>query len=368
MATGDVPEIGTDLRVRVLGHTTGGHYKVEAVSPPTGRPLLLAVRHGSAPPAVGAELDVWVLRHDSTVSFVTADERGRKPISPTMAKRYVSALGVLEELAGGSVPADARPRLSELKGMANRCLRLDQHDWLDVWHVLGSPDRPRLSLLRDLAVNTGRALATDPPDLERIRADLERSGWADALAESRQTLRQRLADPMVETEEPLSPPQQPEPKESDPMPTTAGTAAPKAEPSTGLRLALEASAAADRGCKTHEAVRFELMAALLRANRQPDHSPIVDVGCTTEQGLFLYEVLGAGLSAHADLRSGAARLLEINRTLPSPADRLYLVLSEPPAEDWSADAIHDVFGVRVLWRSPNGWGGENADTAFRHPA
>ncbi|HLL35866.1 MAG TPA: ATP-binding domain-containing protein [Streptomyces sp.] len=365
--TGDIPEIGTDLRVRVVGHTTGGNYKVEAIAPPTNRPLLLAVRHGSTPPTVGAELDVWVLRHDSNVSFVTVDERGRKPISPTMAKRYVGALSVLEELADGSVPDDARTRLSELKGMANRCLRLDQPDWLDVWRVLGSPDRPRLNLLRDLAVNTSRALASNAPDLSRVRADLERSGWAGALAEARQTLGQRLAataDPAVEHEETPTVPQQPEPKESDPMPTTADTAVPKAEPSAGLLHALEASTAADRKCKTHEAVRLELMAALLRADLQPTSSPIVDVSCTTKDGHFLYEILGAGLSTHADLRSGAARLLEINHTLPTPADRLYLVLSEPPAEDWAADAIHDVFGVRILWRTPGSWGGRDMETAL----
>lgn len=64
------------------------------------------------------------------------------------------------------------------------------------------------------------------------------------------------------------------------------------------------------------------------------------------------------------MRSGATRLLEINHTLPAPADGLYLVLSEPPAEDWSVDTIRDVFRVNVIWRSPTGWGGENANTAF----
>ncbi len=67
---------------------------------------------------------------------------------------------------------------------------------------------------------------------------------------------------------------------------------------------------------------------------------------------------------YADLRSGATRLLEINHTLPAPADALYLVLSEPPAEDWSVDTIRDVFRVNVIWRSPTGWGGDNAHAAF----
>ncbi|AQS66859.1 AAA family ATPase [Streptomyces pactum] len=397
-ATGNAPEIGTDIRVRVVGHTTGGNYKVEAVSPATDRPLLLAVRHGSTPPTNGTEMNAWVLRHTSNVTFVTVDERGRRPISPTMAERYVDALAVVGELTDGNITGDARARLSELKGMANRCLRLDQHDWLDVWRVLGSPDRDRLALLRDIAANTNRTLASDTPDLDRFRGELQRSGWAEALAEARRTLEQRLAaeatdrpvnenrdtdpaatrsvepapsgrtEPPTPQQQPARPdqPEQPEPEENHPMPSTpAGTAAPTAGPSTDLLRFLETSAATDRTCKTHEAVRFELMAALLRADRQPKaDSRIVDVDCTTEHGHFLYEILGAGLSTYPDLRSGAARLREVNHTLPTAADRLYLVLSQPPAEEWSPAAVHAVFSVHVLWRTPQGWGGPDTATAL----
>ncbi|MFE9727083.1 HelD family protein [Streptomyces sp. NPDC005794] len=395
VAVSDVPEIGTDIRVRVIGHTTGGNYKVEAISPATDRPLLMAVRHGSTPPAHGAELDAWVLRHASSVSFVTVDARGRRPISPTMARRYADALAVVEDLAGGTVPEDFRARLSELKGMANRCLRLDQHDWLDVWHVLGSPDRARLNLLRDLAADANRASSSGAPDLDRFRAELERSGLAEELAEARRTLERRIggaAGPVAEDEQdgadstqpsetPESPeasetpeaPESPEapepfePKEEEPMTTTADapTAPEHAEQPTGLLDVLAASAATDRMCKTHEAVRFELKAALLRAGRElePEH-PVVDVTCVTDNGHVLYEVLGAGLRAYADLRAGAARLREINHILPTPADRLCLVLSGPPAEDWSAATVHDVFGVDVLWRTPQQtWAGQDVDTS-----
>lgn len=382
--TGDVPEIGTDIRVRVLGHTTGGNYRVEAVSPTTGRPLLMAVRHGSTPPAKGAELNAWVLRHASSVSFVTVDERGRRPISPTMAPRYAEALGVVEELADGNVPDDFRSRLSELKGMANRCLRLDQHDWLDVWRVLGSPDRTRLSLLRDLAAGANRVAPSGTPDLDRFRAELELSGWAEDLAVARRTIERRItstaAGPAADEDVPGPAPSAPvagpdpsrttetpalsEPKESAPMTTTTALSGQPA-PSTGLRQILEDAAAADRTCKTHEAVRHELMGALLRADRLPEPgSQVVDVDCRTEDGRVLYEVLGAGLVTYADLRAGAVRLVEINHTLPEPADLLFLVLAGPPAEDWSAGTIRDVFGVQVLWRTRQSWEGEGAEAAL----
>ncbi|MEV6330189.1 hypothetical protein [Streptomyces sp. NPDC051909] len=56
--------------------------------------------------------------------------------------------------------------------------------------------------------------------------------------------------------------------------------------------------------------------------------------------------------------------IEINHTLSEPADRLYLVHSEPPAEDWSVDTIRDIFRVDVTWHTAAGWGGADADIAL----
>jgi hypothetical protein len=127
---------------------------------------------------------------------------------------------------------------------------------------------------------------------------------------------------------------------------------------------VEASVVADRTCKTHEAVRHALMAALWRADRQPESSTVVDVACVLDSGLARYEVLGAGRTSYADLRSGAARLLETDHASPARADRLYLVLSAAPTDAWSAEAIRDVFAVEVLWRTPGGWEGSAAQAAL----
>ncbi|MGY3680554.1 AAA family ATPase [Streptomyces sp. TE33382] len=372
-APGDVPEIGTDIRVRVLGPGPGGRYKVKALSTDAARPLVLTVRHGSAPPRPGDELDCWVFANETNQSVLTADQRGRLPISPRMAERYVAALTVLGELLtpGADIPPDARGRLSELQGMANRVLRRDQADWVDVRRVLGAPDRHRLGVLRDLAAGANRALKDGTPDIGRLRDELADSGWAPALHAAQQTLRTRLATPPSPSPEPAPAPapaipaQQPEPKETIPVTTAAeAPASPPATTRAGFLRALETAAATDRTCKKHEALRHALKSALLWSDIQPSDSEIVDVSCVTEQGLSLYEVLGAGRSTYQDLRSGATRLLEINHTLPTPATTLYLVLCEQPAEDWSADTVRDIFGVRVLWRTPEGWGGQEAETAW----
>ncbi|MFJ6484442.1 ATP-binding domain-containing protein [Streptomyces sp. NPDC091682] len=363
-----LPRIGSDVRVEVVGHVSGGRYKVRPLSPVIGRPLVLTVRQGSVPPRRGDKLDCWVFANDTSQTVLTADQRGRSPVSERMAGRYLAALDVLGELTGsdGDVP-DARSRLSELQGMANRILRRDQADWVDVLHLFGDPDRERLGALRDLAATTNRALKEGTFDAGRLAEGLDASGWAGLLAEARQELQERFSVVTKPNSDGAIPaaPTQPDQKEEVQM-TTADTAAatPTATTKDGFLRALEAAAGADRTCRKHEAVRHALKASLLWADLQPADSSVVDVSCVTQHGLFLYEALGAGCSTYADLRSGATRLLEINHTLPAPADGLYLVLSEPPAEDWSVDTIRDVFRVNVIWRSPAGWGGENAHTAF----
>jgi hypothetical protein len=316
------------------------------------------------------------------VSLVSASDFGRKPISDGMAPRYAAALDILGDIVrrGDTVPPDAAARLSELKGMANRCLRRDQADWLSVWRLLGSPDADRLRVLRDLARSARDGLASGDPTLAAgILADLTRSGWADALSEARRTLRRRpgaasesgaAPEPASSPEPGPGPQEETELKDTDPMndeviPTR------RTVPSEALQQELAIASEADRNCNTHEAVRYELKAALLRAGMRPSDSPVVDVSRVGEDGLFLYEILGAGRSSYADLRAGAARLLEVNHTLPRTADRLYLVLSEPPAQDWAADTVREVFGVHLLWRTAHGWGGEDKETALcssNHPA
>ncbi|MFK0255987.1 HelD family protein [Streptomyces sp. NPDC090445] len=364
---GQLPRIGADVRVEIVDRAPGGRYKVKPLSPVIDRPLVLTVRHGSAPPRRGEKLDCWVFANETTQTVLTADQRGRSPVSERMAGRYIAALNVLGELAesDGDVP-DARSRLSELQGMANRILRRDQADWVDVLHLFGDPGRERLGVLRDLAATTNRALKDGTFDTGRLAEELADSGWARPLAEARRELRSRFATTTEQNPDDAAPvvPQQPEQKEETQM-TTSATSAPTTK-GDFLRV-LEAAAGADRACKKHEAVRHALKASLLWADLQPADSPVVDVSCVTERGLFLYEALGAGCSTYADLRSGATRLLEINHTLPTPADDLFLVLAEPPAEEWTVDTIRDVFRVNVIWRSPAGWGGENTDVAFGSP-
>jgi hypothetical protein len=231
--------------------------------------------------------------------------------------------------------------------------------------VLGSPDRQRLNLLRDLAAETNRALKDDSLDVSRLRENLARTDWSPSLAQARETLQHRmttLTEPTAETAPTPSAPQ-PEQEAAEPMASAEDTAV-TTPSATNLLHTLETTAAADRTCKKHEAVRHALMSALFEADEQATSSQVVDVSRTAEDGDFLYEILGAGHSAYTDLRSGAARLLEINHTLAAPADRLYLVLTEPPAEDWSAETLLAVYGVHLLWRTHNGWAGRDKDAAL----
>ena len=379
--------VGSTVRVRVLGPGAGPRLKVQALSPATDRALFLVQHHGSRPPTARTVLDAWVVHHEPRATLLSAGDFGRRPVSVGMAPRYAAALGVLGELAGGgALPHDAAARLSELKGMANRCLRRDQADWLSVWQLLGSPGTARLQILRDLARDTreavvpgstgpGAGLAAGPAS--ELASELARSGWADALADAAQRLA-RTPAPAVEPA--VEPDVQPaaetafEPgtetgtetdeKEAAPVPETVTPADQRPAPSDSLVAELTAAVGTERNCNTHEAVRLELMAALFRAGLRPSDSPIADVSRLGEDGLFLYEVLGPDLVTYPDLRAGAVRLLEVDHASAAKAARRYLVLSGPPAQEWVADVVLEVFGVHLLWRTPDGWGGADKETAL----
>jgi hypothetical protein len=46
-------------------------------------------------------------------------------------------------------------------------------------------------------------------------------------------------------------------------------------------------------------------------------------------------------------------------TLPTPADRLHLLLCQPPTKDWAANTHRDFFGIHVLRRTKEGWNGQD---------
>ncbi|AQS68422.1 ATP-binding domain-containing protein [Streptomyces pactum] len=432
---GELP-VGTPVKVRVLGPGPGAHWKVKALAPATERTLLLVSRHGEPAPKAGSRLEAWVTRNEGPVSLVAAGDFGRKPISARMAPRYLGALGALQDIVEGhgTVPPGTADRLSELKGMANRCLRRDRVDWLSVWRLLGSVDRERLSALADLAQRTRHAVTSRTPDLSTaLAADPVLEQWAGPLAQAREELSRGFDGEPAPRTETGTEPARTVPHDSDPArqdgdgtetdetpatgqatssqlatrhehqdtytkdtytkdtypkdthtmdtypkdthtmdtaaPTDTSASEPTGQPAFGeaLARALGLDAEADRVCNTHEAVRFELKAALLRAGLRPSDSSTADVVVDGPKGFFLYEVLGAGRSAYADLRAGAARLMELEHLSSRAFDHRFLVLSEPPTDDWAAGALKDIFGVGTVWRALDGWQGPDARIALHSP-
>ncbi|MGW1532134.1 AAA family ATPase [Streptomyces aureus] len=498
-APGDDLPVGTPVKVRVLGPGPGSHLKVKVLAPATERTVLLVPRHGEPTPAAGSRLDGWVTRNEGQLSLVSAGDFGRRPISSRMAPRYEAALGVLRDLAHGDGTAapETAALLSELKGMAARCLRRDRIDWLSVWRLLGSADRDRLGDLADLAQRTRRAVGSEAPGLSAaLTDDPAFRHWADALDRARDELRHRIdtgpetgaepeppagpahpveptepgtpaepgtaaepvppadlrvpaeparpadlrapvdpripADPRVPADPPTQtlrpdppiqasqasqatqadqagqagqagPPSPPDPRTpaagiAHPTTITAPSAELPAEPhgtleqkdkdtdlmntaalleiepaqsegraawNEALARKLDVEAQADRDCNTHEAVRYELKAALLRAGLRPSDSRVSDATLEGPEGFFRYEVLGADRCGYPHLRAGAARLLELDRVETRSADTRYLVLAEAPTEDWAPDAIREAFGVHVVWRTAAGWHGPDVRTALR---
>jgi cold shock CspA family protein len=74
---------------------------------------------------------------------------GMAPISARMQSRYDLAVQCAIDLFDGNLEPDEvdSDRLSELKGMFNRCLRQDQWDWFSVFTDLGEPKHEHLKVL-----------------------------------------------------------------------------------------------------------------------------------------------------------------------------------------------------------------------------
>lgn len=183
-----------------------------------------------------------MIRNEARVSLISTSGFGRKPISAGMAARYEAALDVLGYIVrGDTVPPDAAARLSELRGMANRCLRRDQADWLSVWHLLGTPDAGRLGALRDLAQSTRDAVASgDVTPGTEVLTDAERSGWAVTLSEARERLR-GLTGTTPATDVVPAPEPEPEPEVARDTPSEPGS-----PPETGPEKEPEVHATAPR--------------------------------------------------------------------------------------------------------------------------
>jgi DNA helicase IV len=428
-APADELPVGASVEVRVLGPGPGSHWKVKVLAPATERTVLLVPRHGEPAPTTGSLLDGWVTRNEGRLSLVSAGDFGRRPVSARMAPRYEAALGVLRDIADGdgATAPETTALLSELRGMASRCLRRDRVDWLSVWRLLGSADRDRLNDLADLAQRTRQAVASDAPGLRAaLTDDPAFRHWTDALDRAQDELRRRItpepnpglepergpergpdrgpelrpvpefrpepdtasepatapepeaatayeaatAPPEAITASPTEPRTSHEQKDDDPMntaPLPESDHAPsegRAAWSEALAHRLDAEAQTDRDCNTHEAVRFELRAALLRAGLRPSDSRACDAILEGPDGIVRYEVLGAGRCDYTHLRAGAVRLMELDRVETRSADTRYLVLSEPPTEDWAPDAVREAFGVHVVWRTAAGWHGPDARTAL----
>jgi hypothetical protein len=339
--------IGSWIEGTVADSAGAGRFYLETDQYPSGR-VMLCLRGQDPVPARGSHVEAWIFQQTPDSLLASVNEFGRLPISEIMRARYAEALTVFDELAGGATP-NATDRLSELKGMANRCLRRDQGDWFSVWDVLGWPTRARLNSLATLAARTRVAIVEeDAAGLRQALADVEALGWQSDLSQSLTRLLSG-ALPVTATEDPLL----------EDAVLEAPTAA-----EDEYHAMLKAAVAEDRGDNVHERVRNELMVRLFRAGAAPIDSAIADIMRTSGSGTILYEVVGEGGNSYDGMRNGAMRLKEVAFCLDAPADHLVLVLPQEPTEAWAAERISKMFDVSIIWRSEADWGGQDIAVAL----
>jgi hypothetical protein len=130
--------------------------------------------------------------------------------------------------------------------------------------------------------------------------------------------------------------------------------------------ALEERVRADRESQVHEGIRHLLIGELMYGARLSPSAnlPTIDIACDGPAGTMLYEVLGEDGHIYERMREAVLRIMEVQYAEGENADHRFLVLPQKPAEAWSTEAIREAFGISVIWRTLDGWEGDQVELAL----
>ncbi|MFC5954903.1 HelD family protein [Streptomyces pratens] len=120
----------------------------------------------------------------------------------------------------------------------------------------------------------------------------------------------------------------------------------------------ERSARADHA---HESLRHRLLADLYEGFEDVGDTAHIDAWSHGPDGATLFEVLADDAPTYQRIREASLHLLEASSLhSQEPAEYLVVVLREPPAEPWAADACDRAFSVALAWRDGEAWAGPAA--------
>ncbi|GGQ97111.1 HelD family protein [Streptomyces aurantiogriseus] len=116
-----------------------------------------------------------------------------------------------------------------------------------------------------------------------------------------------------------------------------------------------------RSRRAHESLRHRLLADLYEGFDEVGDSAYVDAWTHGPDGTTLFDALAEDAPEYERIREAALHLLEASCLHPrGPAEYLVVVLPEPPAQSWAADAADRAFSVGLAWRDGSGWAGPAA--------
>lgn len=119
--------------------------------------------------------------------------------------------------------------------------------------------------------------------------------------------------------------------------------------------------AESRQDRTHEALRFRLLADLYECAADAGENAHIDAWCTRSDGTAFFEVLGDDGHTYSRIREAVLHLMEAaHLRAEGQVEHLVVVLREPPSELWIVDNVARAFSVGLAWREGDGWGGPAA--------
>ncbi|MAG36673.1 MAG: hypothetical protein CL878_10600 [Dehalococcoidia bacterium] len=354
-----VPRLGEDVDARLLEPAGAGDWKVTWEDLPPGWSATLKSRTARLY-GPGDEARLWVFQRDPQRKTVQVSDSdfGRMPISDRMRPRYLQALEaatqVIRGARAGSVSAES---ISEMKGMLNRCVRMDQPDWKSVYDALG---RPSLSMARKAAEDFGylaRALRQNKsgqvqPGADWVIADMAKAlrqypGLADAISNALASIKDSA--PRLDRGASLD---HGSGLKADPLRAVDTSS------SDPYIVSQVARAKVERANTQHERA-LRVLVEFLEAHRYTvERSRLVDAFCHLKTGPAIFEVKSiTRANERTQCRHALSQLYEYRYIHKISNASLWIVLSDQPRQGWIADYLLRDRGLELIWIKDGAIGG-----------
>lgn len=305
---------------------------------------------GTAPLQPGDTVDAWIVHVDRERKNVSASisNFGKFPPRPAHAARYIEALLSISSYVQKGVvePYLAKEHVSEVKGLANRCVRKDQWDWFLIFRALEMEDDDDALALAD-AIHTLRR-GTWNKDTDATTSSLHALDTWQFPRRARAAAK-LLAHCTYSADIVRSPSPRPEQKGSPENEERGPSDDRQAEAAT-IEGSLETAILCERANHRHELLVRAMATELAARGRTPRSTRLIDLFYVNDAESVIFEMKTiTSENATDQIRKAIAQLYEYRYFHNMRSAHLCIVLDRGLKSDKLLDYIVDDRNLMICW-------------------